>query len=1764
MELNTLVTEPDYSLLNNQFSLPDLPKEEPTIRPKDAYEDAFYAVNPDSSDPITDTVKAAEDLINKGSSNAIDYAKTKWAAEQDQVTKKVIGDILQDTSIDKMEKFRILTEYSTGGYVSQSLKDKYIQKVAVMPTDDTVEDRKSQDKNIEVLPQKLELSINQKQNKVINNLAEDITNKVVKQSSQVNFKNADSVRAFTNQSLGLLKDTILDGVRFGIENFHKRGLDAAGESIAFEKMLASTSQWIEDITLRTTGYIAQGVTGQVPTMKEATELSKQIQQEGAPGSWISKTLNSYIDLQLKDPEVKKAYDEALLTKGFTKLADKITVLGEAVEKKTDGGVSKEAIQYGADLLMLFAPHLIGKGYRVIKKAYQDRMPREGEVLPPEDQGPAGPALDSAPNEPIEGVFEVIYDPITGSEIQVARTQRSANAERTTTTVTMDSEGALVPTEPSIDLGITPDSPLDVTNQANPIAGGNVAIMALTDETGRISETLGTDQASIFFSSVLPSLERRYGDLRNNPDLRARLRSLEAELQGQIEYGRFDPNALDIYEYYADKLAIDRVINDQNIPYLRLNESLINHNNFSLTGSFLFGRNENYFFNTKEQVETAYNNIVNSLEIPPGASSKIQVLDRKTGKLYSFSEFMANESFNVPDTLVPTEAHDFAIQWDFNKQYDALASFVDGLEQHQIKLHKYLGGIDVTKLAMKKFFSENVFWTNQFPTFVQKGFARDAERAAFISSKALLAAQKIIAGSKNPKLLNQLIIYQNDHGKPLLELHEIASLYPETTVKQRRQLFEELAQFRVLNTHFYNMANIVERYSLTQKGFTSSIYRNKKYMGAVAEEFKLEVEGKGLPKYVYDLDTKTIVPLKLWQGNPKPHGQWSIDGKQIVQLEKPIESTIDHSTWANDIDGSLIPDQPGRAHVMLNYALVGTKNRVRPSLPNEVLPNIPGHAPILNKGQYIVMLEPKELSVDGYPIPDDKAHQSTRVRYRKAVAIAQSKKELKALKLELEDRFGSQYKVLERESTDSNKDLKDRLTIHKENLARAKVRGQPLVGLHGVRPPIEEPLLAAIESYKHAVRSYSIKDIDYALQKQFLKEYGHLVPSGEFPATEADIADNPNFSKQERLTRSKAVALFRYRQNLESLGKWDGLDSAYQTVLHSIADVLENVNIPPAILRDLGNKGISPAQAARHLTSTLLITLNPAKQYFVQTSQALTAYGMQAFGLQGKTLAKQGAIANTILVDVLLSTYAKPYEAGINTLMKRAVSWGITEAEYNIIREDFKTLIPAANLNLLVSEFIGDSTKKLDPTMAEKLVGGVKAPITGVTTLARKYGFNAAELINRLNLYLFAIQDFKAKNPGVDWTVPATREHLMYESWRLAQGMSKAGSYKWQTEGLGSFVLQFFANGFKSWMSLLVKDSNLYTPKQNAASFGVMLALFGTGTIYATQWLYDKLEESLNNNEVEISKLVDYKKLQDNLKIISKGVVNNLYNQVARDVTNSKESNIDFSSQISPLNMRPIDTLKNVYYAVSLNEDHRPRFPVTNGIDIFSNIFRELNDFYSVKKFGNEDVRDKALSNLIYGLSSEVKGWSNIQKALVAWTIGDLVDKNGNKYGLNLTKADATGLAFGFPPKEQEKIIQQLMAQGDETKIIRDMASSWHAYIMRGSVTEDPDSLNSRLFRMREYEAFKTGAEESKKWSDNQLAKLDKEFQRLDARSQQTLADSVFNYVINNHTATEQKTVIEATKQLRNWITDNSINISTEGRKLIENTLDLIKGRDNGN
>ena len=1754
MEEESISVTPNYQELNSELSLPPIEEDKKLPRAKDAYEDAFYAVGSFSNTPIEDLKKAADDLLETGYSDLVSNAKQRWATEQDPAIKKTIEGIIADPTIPKDKKTDVLYTYSIGGYVSTDLKDKYIQRTASTVLPSHVDDQVSQEKNITSLPEKLELSISKKQTKVLKDLSNNISDTIIKNSKSIDFKVPSQVYSHTLKSLDLMKDTILDGIKFAngtLKGYRKSG----AEAIALENLVFESVPWLADIMGRTSSLAIQGLEGKKPSFKEAADIGATMKKE--IGLVYNPIVESFIEGQTRLFGVEKEYKESSLRKGAEKLSEKIDNAATLVEKKTNGEVSKEAFIYGVDLFSIFAPHLLGKGYNKLKKAYKDRQPREGEVLPPEDQGPAGPGLEAGLSEPIEGEYTKTYDPVTGQEVDIAKTkaeaQREANLNKAET---IDSEtGKVVTSTVDLDLGIPPDSPLDVTNQSNPLIGSDVSILAITDMTGQAAERLGTDRASIFFSSILPSLERRSIDLTNNPDLRAKLRALESELQSNLDYALFDPNALDIYEYYGDRLAIDRVINEAALPYLKLNDSLVNQTNFSFKGSLLFTRNEHFYFDTKEQVIDAYNNLVNSLEHLPESESKISIYDKKTGQRLTFDEFVKSKKYDTKDTLVPIEANELAIEWNFNKVYDALASFINGLAHHQVKLHKAFGGFDVTKLAMSKFGSENLFWTGKFPNWVQKQYARQAERAAFVSSKALITAQNLIAKSKNPAELNKLILDANDLGLDLVPLHSgvnqvtgrfergISDLFPDLSDKQHKALFAELAQWRVLNNHFYETANIAARYDLVERGFTSSIYSNGKYLGAVKTEFPLFTETQEIPKFVYDLESKQAVPFKKWQGEAVKPGNYDINGRQLVQLEKPISNTIEYQSY--NPDGSLGPIK--QVTSVYNFALAGTKVVVRDALPNKVLPKIPGHAPVLNKGLYIVMIEPKELTVNGFYIPDTEEFLKTRTNYRQAVGIAQTKKELKALKIELAAKYPD-HKILERETTDSIKDVTDRMQIHKERLARAKIRGERLVGLHGVRPPVEEPLGAAIESYKNTVRTLTIQDADYALKREFMREYGHMVPKGTFPEVVEDISYSSNYSAEERLKYSKAVALFNYRQSLELLGNWDTLDNLWQQTFHGIADILENVKVPPAILKELGNKGIPVGPQMRRLASTLSIALNPPKQWFVQTTQLVESLGVTP--TNAITNVRQAlAIRAAAMEDSFL--FKQPgHKAALRHLAWKSLKGfnDITEVEFNTLVDEFKKLIPSADLNLLVADMFSDTTKKLDPTAFESAMGAIPSATGAVVDVFKRVGFTNATLWNRLNLYVFALKDWKAKNPGKNWMVPAVKEQLAYDSWQLEGGMSKPGALKWQSEGAAAFVLQFVANSWKMNMNMLVENATILTPKQTAKLFASKLAWWGKYAVPGGAIMFNHLLDNVEdpNDRKALTTLFD-------------GIENLMWNGIFRLVTKAKYSDIDFASQLSSSDLHLLDAAKNVYYAFDADPGTEARFPITQGISTIFDTFRALNNFYSLKTNLNAQEKEMAYTHLFMDLANTIRGFDNTSKAITAWTLRDIRNKDGVRYGINMSEADALGKFFGMPNAEEKNIIEFNLAKTDRSKAIDALAKNWHRYLIKEVGTENPSDIKVKFQKLALYENFKLAMIDSGKWDLEEVATLDKKFQQLDNYSQSTMKDSIFKFVYdhqNNLKTEEQK---KAIRLVEDWLATPK-ELKPEQIDSIKDVLDQIKSK----
>lgn len=1758
----------DFEQLNNQFTIDDIEQPEVPLSKSQIYEDAFYAAGSYSEkDPVADMKRAADDMLNKGYSSIIDKAQEKWIAEQNNEAKIIFSSLISDPTVSKKDKIAAFSLYANGGYITNDLKQKYIQKVASIPLEITNDDQESQNNNILNLDSKIKFGEIVKEDSKNISLFDKIFSSIISTASKDTFKSEESIKRHVINNKKEIENALLDRV---ISNLKDTAKMTGAELLAAQQFVLEIVPWATnfitqalkygDLNIRSGDYrsiLLNTITKNYDKLAPSP-LSPEGQREAAAAgrkatelvNYVYKPMVDYIlDKQLDMYGLRKEFNDAIINKGLQYIGEKLEWAANRVEEKTDGAVTKEGFMFGVDLFAIFGPKIIKKGYTFTKSKIRDTydwynpryiegelMPRDGDLLP----------------EFIDD--HTFTDPITGDKISIVPTnERRLITDNRSKSETIDSTTGNIRVEdtPANRLGIQEGSQLDSTIQANPEVGSQLALGVIEDTSGVTGEMLGTDRVSVFASTVLADFERRYQDIQNNPDLRAELLKKDKELSELIDDNKYDPNALDIQQYYSDRLAIDNVVNEARTPYLQLNNSLINPNNFTLEGSLVFGRTNKFGFNTLEQVEAAYNNLNLSVRnLPEKLRGKISVYHKNTGKRYTFQQFKRSDIWKEPRTTARLEAKEFVLEWNFKKEYDALASTMEGLEQHQVELSVPIwGNVNVTNFAMSKFGAEQVFWTQKFPKWVQQGYARQVEKATHMSTSAITTILKEVNSTKYPKELVQLIEELNDLGrKPIFTQFEISRKFPRLSHKAHEQLFKELSYFRILDNFEYELTNVARRYEMTKEGYDKGIFLKNKFIGAVQTQFKLFDSELGAPKYIYDFERDISVPLYAHEISARGVDGWfTKDGRQIVLLEIPIAREIKYMDQYRDPNTGEIRPFQNMIVSHHRHAIISKVQRIR-SLPEKVVSKIPGHAYIPKKGDTIIMIEPKQIMIDGNVIPDNVAGEAVRRQVRVAKAIAQNKREASLLKVELE-RLYPNHRVLERSATEASlQEIDGVIRLHKERIDRAKLRGEKLIGLRG-KPPIESPINAYIGSIRQSVANYLYKDIDMALEKMFLESYKDLVPGGKFPKQASDIINDPNFSKQERQRYNKALRLYEYRRDLEFFSEWNSLDNGFQLIMYKLADLGENANISPRILKEFGNQGVPLISGLRQLSSAIAIGLRPLKQWIIQ----LTPMTEMLAITPTKALSILNASAAIRLAALEDSAMFKKLGPGFReTIYNVQNPAGFTQREFNFIVNEFKKLLPVADLNLLVNDLFRISPKDIQKSGLEKVMqAGINTvslkPIRSlISNVSRKIGFTNAELWNRLNLYVWTILDYKAKNPGKNFMDKATNENLLYESWRLSSAMSRPGALKWQHNGIASWIAQFFGATYKQSTSLFIKDATVLTKTQNYRRMAAVIALWGVGL--------NTLYQLFNLDEIEDLNV------REAIKRGTRGVVDMALNMGFKLITGEDSSDIDFQSQMNAYDTpeRVYDMIKNVYYVIDNDPSTDGRFPFAIGVGTLEEIYTAIDNFYSTKDVLPDELRDSRLSHLAADFVHIIKGWSDLEKAYMAWTLNDIKNKDGVPYGLNLTHADALGYAFGIPNKKESEVIESLMAGSDRSKVIRDLAKQWHKYLVNEIKNENPNSIETKFKKLEHYNTFVRAMQESGKWDDVEIKEFENEFKRLDQRTEKSAVGSVFKFIYEHQTALNNEALDQAIKVMESYIA--APNTDPEYRKSVENLLKDIKNR----
>ena len=108
-------------------------------------DDAFYAATVEEGDPVANYQSAMMDIRTTGESSFVKMAKDRWEREQDVQARDTLGRLAGDPNVDLATKKAALQIYALGGFVSTSLKDKYLQKIAAKDTAITETQRQLQD-----------------------------------------------------------------------------------------------------------------------------------------------------------------------------------------------------------------------------------------------------------------------------------------------------------------------------------------------------------------------------------------------------------------------------------------------------------------------------------------------------------------------------------------------------------------------------------------------------------------------------------------------------------------------------------------------------------------------------------------------------------------------------------------------------------------------------------------------------------------------------------------------------------------------------------------------------------------------------------------------------------------------------------------------------------------------------------------------------------------------------------------------------------------------------------------------------------------------------------------------------------------------------------------------------------------------------------------------------------------------------------------------------------------------------------------------------------------------------------------------------------------------------------------------------------------------------------------------------------------------------------------------------------------------------------
>lgn len=1596
-------------VFTEDFEIPGVDESVKPVPITKANDDAFYAAGAYSQDPINDYQTMYQEQTQQGYSSTLESAKRTWEQEQNTTNKEAVLSIINDPEIPREDKVNVLSTYAASGYISQNLRDKYVQRIGA-----------------------IDMGITHTQADAQDAVAINIPNTVAK----VENRQARS---------GAMRfvDAIVDSIDFVAPGQTIRKPDGA---IDWAKSLSPT-QLAKDVGGEVLG--AANFISSIPNFFAAKGyefgeitydlLNKQkVDWEGAiqrGDANAAKGINSLFDWRLnglaKKVGAEKEFEHSVANNLLNTVGEGIQWLDQ---KGVEKGITKPGqIAVAADALMVFGGPIV-KGYKAVKRGVEKK-------------------LDAALDVPEFAVDAPNY---------------------------------------------RPNSPIENTIAANPKIAADLAKEAITEPTERSAEILGTNKGTLVYKLVMPKAIEQHPDVIANPDLHKEIIKINEDLNLTLTDTTFDPNVVDRVGRLADLNAIEVIANDtRGATYMQSN-SRVSPTIDQLDAHLVFGRDSNYFFNSRRAVVQAYSNLKEYIStLPEGERGQLYITDRVTNTKLTPEQLVNDPRFNE---VAPINDKQFSLDWEFSKKYDVLDYVMSGPKAKPVKF-TYVGTLDATKFLDKP----NPFgskWTSigpyitphgRFSPWMERGLARAFDRSTYISHQTYNIIKKNFADRRLNNELNTVIYDAQAEHVDLYSKLELQDKFGYLTSKEIDLLFQKQVAWRQVNDFHLLLTDRSRRNEMVQKGFDRGLFKDDKYMG-IGAATKFELGGK-VPTEVWDFDSQTGIPFELDRSLEVSmrEGTYDTKGRQLVRLSKNVEGP----------DGSVY-----------EYALLGTSVK-HDVLPSRVVKGIPGYSPIIYTEHFFIDAIPKKLRINGVEVTDP----LTLSNYKKTIAAAKTKYEAEVLQKEMQLRY-PEHTVESRGAREDNyNDHASMYEVHGDVVRNAMRRGERLPSVNGPAR-VEDPMTALLKTTRATARIDAFKDFKRVFEEYFVKEYREFLPDENFP-TNIEKLDN----KYGRLGEEKfrrAVAEYEYISSATNFA--DGADISSMT-LHSLADVLEKYKVPGNVLREQKyglEYAAHPITTAKKAGSLFYIAYSPIRQWITQPINIVSYMtAMPKFGT--KSLALSLAVRTALLEE---ASMLKRFKGVLSGGAKKAVKGLISPADFDIMVKGIKEsgLLESVDQNLMVNELLTDTTRPLVETTAEKLWARATTPFTSASKIVKKVGFDAAELTNRLFMWSFAREKWIDQNPGKNWRTPEALEEISHEGWKLSGSMSRAGALPYQ-KGLLSPFFQFTAISQKQLLLALQDGGSLLTKRDQTKLFGAQAVLFGTAGVLGAKYLVDWL---LTSDDPEVLKIA---------KELRKGAVDRIGNVLFKAIAGDEiDPDLNFSKSLNPfgesnLGIPYIDVI--VEGIKFMNGQPGTKVAALEAMGRIQDTMNTIHSYFTTK-----DVTDKDFSRVLLEGAQFASGMSAWAKSQYMFAYHDKITKDGKPMGLESTNAEALAQIFGITTYKEEDFWRAGTARREYNAEVQDMAKDIHQQITK-TIVNDPklrDDPDIELKRIEMLRSFLSVLKDTKNWPDQKLLEVKDQVLDLDRQANKDLKSSLIEYVFKKKSNEYDKNlqIIEnATKDEKN-------------------------------